>query len=168
MSHQSPSVEAPKSKSSFIPAFILIPIGLLLVAVSLYFGGQQRASQRWPSVPGVVTSAFVEEYRDAEQSPSYYARVVYQYQVEDDLYASQQVSFGITKSYASQNGAGQALKAYPIGKEVTVYYDPADPSNAVLDRSTTRVTPFLWLGGGIALLGLLTLVGAARGRMVKG
>ena len=134
MSDQSPPAQPPRSKPSFITALILIPIGLLLVVISLLFGSKQRASQDWPSVTGAVVNSYVEEYRDADQSPSYYARVVYQYAVDGELYASQQVSFGIVKSYAGQNGASKALQAYPVGKEVTVYYDPADPAEAVLER----------------------------------
>ncbi|MFN2145679.1 MAG: DUF3592 domain-containing protein [Anaerolineales bacterium] len=167
MSAPSPPTTAPRPKSSYITALILIPVGLLLAAVSLYFGAQQRTSLDWPAVAGVVVNSYVEEYRDADQSPSYYARVVFQYTVEEEVYASQQVSFGIVKSYASQNGAAKALQAYPVGKMVSVYYDPADPTNAVLERGTSQITPFLWLGGGLTLLGLFALVGAVRARMVE-
>lgn len=162
MSTQSPSVQSENSITAYIPGLILIPIGILLAAISLYFGSQQRASQSWPNVAGVVTNAYVEEYRDADQDPSYYARVVYQYEVEGQQYASQQINFGIVRSYASQYQATQALKTYPLGKQVTVYYNPADPGNAVLDRSATRITPFVWLGGGLVLLGAITLLGARR------
>ena len=143
---------------NIIGGLILLLIGMGVLGVTLYFRGQLRASLDWPSVPGVVVEFFVDEYRDANQDPSYYARVRYDYRVDGQYFRGGQVKFGIEKSFTGQRGAQKALEDYPVGQEVVVYYDPLDPTNAVIDRSDSQVQLFLWIGGGIALLGFAILL----------
>lgn len=147
---------------SIIPALILLPVGLLILAVSLFLGRQQQASVGWPSVEGRVINTYLEEYRDAEQEVSYTPRIIYEYRLDGQTYTSQQIAFGIEQSYGSQNRAGDVLDEFPVGSPVTVYYDPDNPGNAVLDRSTGRNTFFIILGGALTLWGTVSLVSVLR------
>jgi hypothetical protein len=53
----------------------------------------------------------------------------------------------------------ELLDKYPAGTEVTVYYDPANPDSAVIERRfDTWLSVFAGIGGLTALGGLLGLV----------
>ncbi|MEK6222016.1 MAG: DUF3592 domain-containing protein, partial [Chloroflexota bacterium] len=150
-----------KAMAYFWSLFFIV-VGGLALAITFYFHNQLKASESWPSTPGIVIASFIEEYRDAEQVPSYNARVQYQYSVDSVNYSTYQVKFGIEKTYANQNGAGKALAVYPVGQAVTVYYDAADPSNAVLDRTTSQLTVWYIIGGLMVLIGLFWFTSALR------
>ena len=151
-----------KKEPSIIPALILLPLGLLILAISLYFGGPQRASLGWISVEGSVINTYIEEYRDADQEVTYTPRIIYEYTVDGQTYTSQQIAFGIEQSYGSQNRADDVLEDFPVGNPVTVYYDPEDPGNAVLDRSAGRNIFFIILGGGLTAWGTISLISVLR------
>jgi hypothetical protein len=150
-----------KGMAYFWSLFFIV-VGGLALAITFYFHNQQKASETWPSTEGIVIASFIEEYRDEEQIPSYYARVQYQYSVGSVNYSTYQVKFGIEKTFANQSGAGKVLAVYPVGQAVTVYYDIADPSNAVLDRSTSQLTVWYILGGLLVVIGLYWLLSTLR------
>jgi hypothetical protein len=80
------------------------------------------------------------------------ARIVYRYQVGETVYESEQVGFETVPVEASSEAGQRLLGQYPAGAQVTVYHDPADPANAVLEREP----PAAALRGGVlsAVLGL--------------
>jgi hypothetical protein len=61
--------------------------------------------------------------------------VVYQYTVNRQLYQSQNIRAGdkFLKLNASWK-AQETVDKYPIGKDVTVYYDPNNPAECALER----------------------------------
>jgi hypothetical protein len=65
--------------------------------------------------------------------------------------------------------AQSIVDRYPDGATVTVYYNPADPSDAVLERGNTPGIGVLYIIGGIfAVAGLLFLFGSATRRVHTG
>lgn len=60
------------------------------------------------------------------------ARFTYQYEVGGQVYRSQRIAF-----YRSCTGscAQELIARHPSGSQVVVYYDPAQPAEAVMDRS---------------------------------
>jgi hypothetical protein len=76
--------------------------------------------------------------------------VRYEYVVGGRTYTCDRVSFGDHSS--SDAARAQAIvKRYPKGRKVTAYYDPEDPSLAVLERGTSGWT-YAPLGMGLLLL----------------
>ena len=56
--------------------------------------------------------------------------VAYHYEVDGVQYTGSRVT--LTDVTGSQRQAEQVLKAYPVGADVTVFYDPHDPVDSAL------------------------------------
>ena len=160
MSIENENIPTPKPGASPLFGIIVMIVGGIMLAITAYIDTQSQASQDWPSTEGVVVASQIEEYRDADQEASYTPRIIYEYTVDGQRYASQQLKFSIEQSYGTQNGANKILSGYPIGKPVIVYYDPATPTNAVLDRSAPRIILWFVISGGLTLIGISTLLTA--------
>jgi len=65
--------------------------------------------------------------------------VVYRYTVNGKQYTADRFFF-IGSSYSTHEAAFRVTQAYAVGADVPAYYDPRDPSVAVLDRSSFDVT----------------------------
>ena len=140
----------------------LLPLLFVITgAVILFFGVRQmqraNASQTWPSVPGVVTVAELGKQisNNGNDSTSYRADISYDYVVDDTSYINSAIQFGQVSS-SDPSVARAVLKRYEVGKRVDVYYNPANPAQAVLEPGMRGSTWFLPIFGAIFLLaGLL-------------
>lgn len=91
-------------------------------------------SGSWPSVDGTVVSSKVVAGTSGtgkSRSTTYEAEVKYRYQVDGAAYESDVLRIG-QKSMGLKSGAQDDVRRHRPGPE-TVYYDPADPSNSVLE-----------------------------------
>ena len=132
---------SPKAASIF--GWVLLALGLPMLIWGVWYLGEAIASASWPTVEGRVTHVGV--YREARntttsstrtRSVSYRYSVKYAYDVNGKSYESDKYAMG------SGNTAGRApthreareegRERFPIGKRVSVSYDPDDPSMAVL------------------------------------
>ena len=105
---------------------IVATIGLVLVLCGQFQRRRAKASLDWPVVPGRIVTSEVTSHTD-EGSTTYSADIEYVYSVEGIEYRSNTMVFG-GHSY----GAQQAVSLYPLGKTVSVSYDPRKPKRAVL------------------------------------
>jgi hypothetical protein len=115
-----------------------------------------RASVSWPTAEGVVSSSEVDHSTDAEGGDSYSPEVTYQYQVDGQNLANNQIKFG-ENSYSSRRKAEEIAAAYPVGKQVTVYYEPERPDNAVLEPGVSAGS-YIVLGIGVLFIALALLI----------
>jgi hypothetical protein len=118
-------------------------MGLFLLAL---FGGvgahgassfvERSASERWAKAEGVVEDAGVYKKvgRTAlrRRTVEHSAAVHYKYTVKGKEHEGGRIAFGPSENYSflARAQAGQ----YRPGQKVTVYYDPARPESAVLQR----------------------------------
>jgi hypothetical protein len=117
-----------------------------------------KASRDWPSVEGQVTIATVEmktESDDDGTTTKYSPRVVYTYAIAGQQYTSDQVVPGARLWHTSRARA-EAKLAYQTGQQVTVYYNPNKPDQAVLEAGATRGA---W--GMLAIGVVITIAGIA-------
>ena len=121
---------------SCITALFTGGIFLLIGAGLAYWGWNilqsARASASWPTVEGVVTESDVSYSTDAEGAESYSPEVTYRYQINDVLYENNTIKFG-ENAYGSRRRAEQIAATYPVGKGVTVYFNPDQPDRSVLE-----------------------------------
>lgn len=103
---------------------VLLVMGLIILlgAVKLHF--QSSASSGWSSEFGVV---IVSEINTGN------SHVVYSYTVHGVRYESDRRSFFSEGAIEGEDYAEEIVLQYPVGKEVTVYYNPDDPGDAVLE-----------------------------------
>lgn len=114
--------------------WVLIGSGVFAVLFPLVSWMRARASRSWPSVSGRVTESTLDVERRADKSDSYMPRVRYEYAVKGESYESSQLNFWGSIG-GSRATAERTTARYPAGAQVTVYYNPETPSEAVLDRA---------------------------------
>ena len=120
--------------SVLLPILILGGVGYFLYKRSQQSGVARQIAQSWPSVTGTVLMSSVQ-WGSGSHSGSSYPVVVYQYTVNGQSYQSQTIKAG--EQYLNVRVMGQAqatVVRYPIGANVTVYYNPANPAESALER----------------------------------
>ena len=133
--------------------FVMVGLGCLSLGVRNIVLAQKSSS--WISTQGVILHSEVVSQRSAPPvhrrssgRPTFGARVEYQYSALGREFRSSRVSFGDFSS-GDVTHARSIVSKYPAGKAVTVYFDPHDPSLAVLE---TGITTSTYLLGGIGFV----------------
>jgi len=93
---------------------------------------QSNDSQSLSKVSGVIQNSTVVFHKSKKSGGAYHAEIMYNYFVKNQIYSNNKVAFG---DYGSSNPqhARSISNLYQKGKEVTVYYQPEDPQNSVLE-----------------------------------
>jgi len=125
-------------------------IGVGLLGYGLHLRSKLRACQGWPEATGMVTQSAVEV------DDGYEVRVVYEYSVNGVGYSGSRIQFGSQTSYLRKGRAEAAVSRYPVNSHVTVYYDPENPAEAVLDRTSPSGLEYMVIG--IVCLVMMVLV----------
>lgn len=156
---------------------------ILLVAFGFMYGGYSFASvgvqelwrgwgsESWPTVQGQVVSSEVDFSKVDDEIPAndmnrnqvkdrvnyevWYPVVKYSYSVDGQTHESEQIAI-VGETFNTRDEARTEADQYPEGSELTVYYDPANPADAVL-KPGADITSGVWILFG----GLLFLTGVA-------
>ncbi|OAI54783.1 hypothetical protein AYO44_14225 [Planctomycetaceae bacterium SCGC AG-212-F19] len=124
---------------------------LIIVAVVVKLWEVYKA-RRWPATEGKVLVSDIQAQIKTPGSPGYNfhdtevtnePRVEYEYQVGGKTYRNQRITIG---EKTSEYELEEILARYPVGAAVTVYYDPANPQTAVLERDIFNGKMFAALG----------------------
>ena len=176
-----------RSRLSTTPALFL----LLLGGLGLFFGigilhlPMAVASLSWPTVEGLIISSEVYEGCCGEYSEGWWPEVSYGYSVGETAYVSDKVEILDVGDSSTSYFAQQVILRYPVGKQVMVYYNPEDPSMAVLEPgipdnhylfslflAVIALAPILLILGLLGSLGVVKLPSskqppATRGRLAN-
>ncbi len=149
--------------------FFLLP-GLACTWFALRMLWTVVASRSWPTAEArIVRSTVVRVRDDTWYSHIYYQpSIAYQYDIDDVTYVGTQLDWG--RFGTTREKAQRVADDYPVGKLVTVYYDPWHPHRSVIEpRSWIMSLLVLALGLGFIAGGVLILsvirqtVGGATG-----
>jgi hypothetical protein len=131
----------------------------LIVFAAIYKYMEVSEAARWPSTEGrvVVSTSTTREVGaggpDSEDTePRNFAKIVYHYKVGGRSHRCERVS--ISENMGNFEVA-ETLAKYPVGKSVTVYYDPRAPGRAVLERDAP---PGIWKAVTIMVLVMVGLI----------
>jgi hypothetical protein len=118
----------------------LLVDGILL---GIIFVTRRKVAQAssWTSTMGTVTFSTVER-RSSSDGYSYYPVVNYSYQVMGQPHQGNKIVPGPA---VGGSGANKVVARYPVGAQVMVYYDPNNPSDAVLERGMPGYIKWLWI-----------------------
>ena len=100
-------------------------------ALPRYFKARQSAV--WPQAQGIITTSHVEaRYSQHFRENFYYGVIEYDYRIAAARFHGARLSFNKVHPSTEQSWR-LIVDSYPVGKRVTVYYDPRDPAFAVLE-----------------------------------
>ena len=120
----------------------------------------KEAQETWVKTSGVVLDLGLTGHRSQSSkgwsSTKYAQRVSYQYSVVGSSYTGERIGFG-SATYA-KGKAEKIVAAYPKDGQVTVFYDPNEPSKAVLETKALGVGNYLTLGVIFLAFSMMTLL----------
>jgi hypothetical protein len=139
-------------------AAVLIVSGLTALAAGGLDALEARRMAEWPAVAGrvVVSESATTPFRGRAIRYAPAARIAYEYTVSGIAFTSERVGVDTVQVETASEEGQRRLRDYPAGATVTVYYDPANPAVAVLERErpTAGFVAGLWLIGlGLAVAG---------------
>jgi hypothetical protein len=105
---------------------------------------QARASAAWPTVPGKIERTGTRRTSGAYRTVFYELTLAYRYEVDGVPYTGDMAQFGPPRVTNRDFIEGLAEK-YPVGKDVTVHYDPEAPEIAVLETSDEMAAQNAWV-----------------------
>lgn len=145
---------------------VLVVAGISIARFNLSLIPIAEASVGWTTTEGRITKFEIVERVMGEYETEVFCgpMVQYTYSVDGYLFTTDRVSFN---SYINENCS--AIKAdlynprYTVGKQIFVYYDPEQPSMAVLEPGAcVTCYPHLMLGGIFGFVGIFGLGKASR------
>ncbi len=118
-----------------------------------------RNSVNWPSTKGIVAKSYLHEYYSDDDSneASYDPIVEYNFTVKEKFYTNDRRTYesvGMNKTQAAK-----VISKYPLDFPVTVYYNPDDPTIAVLEPGAygTNYDMVIW-GYILFIAGLIAFI----------
>jgi hypothetical protein len=124
---------------------LFFTVFLLMGSTALYFGAtsylEAEQVKDWPSTAGTVTQVGVSEvyvsgHKGSPSHYEYYPKIYYEYQVDGRTYYGDDRG-KVESSFSSYADAQGYLSRYRVGTAVPVYYNPSDPGEAVLEKTTS-------------------------------
>jgi hypothetical protein len=120
--------------ATVLPVLVLVGVGVFLYRRSKMRDTAKQAAQSWSSTMGVVMTSTIQIKRTS-RSRSEIPVVIYQYQVDGKPYVGKVIKAG--EQFFSVRLYGDAQKTidrYPVGAQVMVHYNPANPAESALER----------------------------------
>ena len=143
---------------------------LLLFGLYRYFHG--KSTQKWPSTKGKITVSALKKHQELQTKydrragfkPQWLYRheFEYKYKVDGKIYTSSKMVYGQTPVDMNEAKAYALLEQYPLGKVITVYYNPKRPSEAVLVPNVPDTVNGLLGGVAVALIFGVVLIVASN------
>jgi Protein of unknown function (DUF3592) len=149
--------------STLIPFLFWVGGGVMGLGIMIWSINQIRldqASQSWPTTPGQIRTSVLRVTPGRGGSQNYWPAITYDYTVTGRLYRSATIIFGqdgpATHAYAQEK-----VQFYPVGKPVTVSYNPLHPQDACLEPGKLIGQTYLAVGIG-AIFCLCSIYGCTR------
>ncbi len=158
-------------------AIVLVIISLIGVG-SLYKGfttfTRGAGSSDWPTTQGVIVSSEIQSISRTRESTRrqrkkfgvrrvkrytvYRPLVTYRYTVNGQTYTQRNLDVNGSSEYRKQSSVQAVIEKYAPGREVTVYYNPNDPSDAMLEPGSDGTSVLLFFVLGVFMLGVAGII----------
>lgn len=115
-----------------------------LVLAAAYLRGRIRSSHNWQPTQGTVTAS-ASRYHHGRGGRYHYPVVSYAYQVGGRTFTHDRIAFGVGPASAHATAEAAAAR-YAVGSPLTVYVNPRNPADAVLERRETSLTIYFIAG----------------------
>ena len=150
-------------------ALVIAGVGLVTTAFTGFSILRALMARRWQLTSGTILESDIERIGDDPGGSSklrYRLRVRYSYAAGGQEFTGDRLSFfGVNVRHSTRTLAAAHRNRISRGDKIDVWYNPADPSQAVNDRRIPWMFWFAFTIGVIFLLGgaLPLLLGRARG-----
>jgi hypothetical protein len=121
-----------------ILGIVLLILNAVFFGIIFFMRRKMAQVSQWPSTMGTVAMSTIERRSSGEGGYSDYPVVQYAYQVNGQAYQSLKLAPG---PEVGGSGARKVVAKYPAGAQVMVFYNPQNPSDAVLEKKA----PAQWL-----------------------
>ena len=132
--------------------------------IALFFvGGPVLAdigTSDWNATDGVIIDSGVDTSSDGDGGTTYCLWIEYQYTYDNDTYDGNVLSF--SKDNSCNSWSEDADEDYPAGKEITVYVNPDNPYDAVLETGISGVDFAVCCILPFPLIGIVLIVGMLK------
>ena len=164
-------MEALRTRLWTTPSLFLLLLGgwgLFFLAGFLQLPTAMR-SLSWPAIEGVILSSEIHEECCGEYTEGWWPEVSYGYSISGTEYVSDKVEIVDVGDSNTAYFARQVILRYPVGNQVMVYYNPAEPRMAVLEPGIPDnhymfflILAMIDLAAILLLLGLLGVLGVVK------
>jgi hypothetical protein len=141
--------------------FVCVLLSLILNALASGLSNAllQYRAKSFPSTTGKVlrSSVHTKWLGNKNPTPFYSAEIGYRYDVNGKAYLSDRFRFEHDQSDSDPSAANTLIASYPVGSQVTVFYDPYNPGRALLKPGLLAEDLYLFAPVGFAAFGLLAL-----------
>ncbi len=125
---------------------------IFTIAALIFFALAARSNRavgptrNWAAASATILNTTIEANTgttvDGDVSTTYYPKVLYEYQVNGQAYRSDKRVLGSEVGKGLKSWAERDIAAYQRGTTVPVYYNPANPAEAVLERTAPNTLFF--------------------------
>jgi hypothetical protein len=133
--------------------FFFVVLNAIFLGIIFFMRRRMAAVKQWPSTMGTVIASYLERRSSSESGYTNYPAVQYSYQVSGQPYQGAKIAPG---PEVGGTGAGKVVARYPAGAQVMVFYNPQNPSDAVLETKA----PAQWIMWLILIVFDIALCGA--------
>jgi hypothetical protein len=139
-----------------IVALAVCVVGAAMIVAGAYLSRTGRETLGYTRTRGRVVVSYVDEIpAPAEEGgPRFRSVVRYAYEARGRRFESDRIGVGSHAASSDRDEARRWVERHPVGREVDVWLDPADPSRAVLVRGVSKAQVAAAVAVGIALVGL--------------
>ncbi len=111
--------------------FVLVILNAIFLAIIFFTQRKVNAISEWPSTTATIQASEIELRSSSESGNTEYPVVRYSYKVMGQEYQGRKISPGME---VGGTGARSVVARYTVNAQVPVYYNPQDPTDAVLEK----------------------------------
>ena len=128
--------------------FLLVIAWWVISKYYTYFNNMY-SSKKWPTTEGTIDTSYVH-HRKTLDGVNYKPIIIYSYSVNGTRHHSDQIAFSLnilpdTGYNSFRRLANRKIRRYPVNKRVTVYYNPSNHEQAVLEPGIKWIRGIIYL-----------------------
>jgi len=126
-------METSYSKSQIVGLVVSFLVGLALIYYSVDLSINAIKTKKWTTTIGTIISSEIKSTSMSKGGTGYIPKIYYSYKVGAQVYSStkiRSIPYGRSKTTTT---AERIIKKYPVNSNVTVYYNPNELKDSVLE-----------------------------------
>lgn len=141
----------------FICILICGFIGLLFTIHFIYLVCKSKASENWVETKATIIKSNLDalEYVGGSAARSYKPNIAYKYYVMNNEYVSKRIFYGSLIRTNTSKSSKETIHKYKKGDNISIYYNPNNPSQSVIERG---INPIVYRSLLVVLISLIVIL----------